>query len=551
MGTVTRDLTGQVLDDRYRVIEPLGEGSFGSVYRGERLKLGRMVAIKVLNEEFPNPSSRERFEREATAMARLEHPNCASVLDVGVHGDFPYVVMELVTGQTLKQILEAGPLPIARAVELTRQVLSGLSHAHEHGIIHRDIKPANIVVSQKSGVGDLVKILDFGLARFRNNNSNLTGAMVIGTPNYMAPEQVCGGDLDHRVDLYACGVLLFELLTGTKPFEAADPVAVCMQHVNVDPPRLSERAPPGRVFGALEDVVARALEKQRDARFANADDFARALVEAAAKLDDTAPNPPALDVTLPLPPTPRSSQSSSTVAPQRPPSSPSITRPQSSPSIPMPRASTGPVAGERAPSQSSSIAPPAASPRRRVAIAIGALASIAAVAIVIVVATRSDAKPTSNDVATPPPTIDAAPVIETADNVDAVAQIELRGLELAASGRREAALDLFLDARKTYPKDARLAYQASKLYLDKMYKADGLKLARTAIDLDPKYKSDDELIKLVVKLFNTTASTDWTLSKFLREDIGPAAKPYLEDTANGHPNPIVRKRAKAELRHYR
>ena len=527
---MSRDLTGEVLDGRYRVIEPLGEGSFGSVYRGERLKLGRMVAIKVLNEEFPNPSSRERFEREATAMAKLEHPNCASVLDVGVHGDFPFVVMELVSGHNLKQLIEAGPLPIARAVEITRQVLSGLSHAHEHGIIHRDIKPANIIVSQKAGVGDLVKILDFGLARFRNNSSNLTGAMVIGTPNYMAPEQVVGGDIDHRVDLYACGVLLFELLTGTKPFEARDPVAVCMQHVNVDPPRLSERAPPGRVFGPLEDVVARALEKQRDARFASADDFARALVDAAAKLDDTAPSPPALDVTLPLPPTRAPSSSALPASTQR--------------------LSTGPLAGERAPTASSSLAPSTTSSRRGIAIIAGAIAALATV-VIVVVATRTDATPTRQDVVTPPPaSIDAAPRVESTETGDAVEAIVLRGLELAAAGRREAALDLFLDARKTYPKDARLAYQASKLYLDKMYKADGLKLARTAIALDPKYKSDDELIKLVVKLFNTTASTDWTLSKFLREDIGPAAKPYLEDTAKGHPNPIVRKRAAAELRRY-
>ncbi|MBA3499122.1 MAG: serine/threonine protein kinase, partial [Deltaproteobacteria bacterium] len=265
------ELTGHVLDERYRVIEPIGEGAMGSVYRGERLKLGRMVAIKVLNEEIPNESSRERFEREATAMAKLEHPNCGTVLDVGVHEGRPYVVMEFVSGQNLKDVLKAGPLSIARAVEITRQVLSGLSHAHEHGIIHRDIKPANIVLSQKAGVGDFVKILDFGLVRFRAETSNLTGAMVLGTPNYMAPEQIRGGDFDHRVDLYACGVLLFELLTGNKPFQAADPVATCMLHLNEPPPRLTDRAS-GRSFGALEAVVARALEKDRDKRFASAEE---------------------------------------------------------------------------------------------------------------------------------------------------------------------------------------------------------------------------------------------------------------------------------------
>src|SRR5690606_1212628 len=144
------------------------------------------------------------FEREALAMAKLEHPHCASVVDVGVHGEQPYVVMEFITGKTLRQLLEGGALPIPRAVDIVRPILSGLAHAHEHGVIHRDIKPANIVLSQKSGLGDHVKILDFGLARFNKEASNLTAGMVLGTPNYMAPEQIKGAALDHRIDVYAC-----------------------------------------------------------------------------------------------------------------------------------------------------------------------------------------------------------------------------------------------------------------------------------------------------------------------------------------------------------
>ncbi|HSN30999.1 MAG TPA: serine/threonine-protein kinase, partial [Kofleriaceae bacterium] len=199
------DLTGVVLDGRYRVGERVGRGAMGSVYRGERLKLGRVVAIKVMQDDTVSDAFRQRFEREAMAMAKLEHPHCGSVLDVGTHQDSPYVVMEFVDGKNLKEVLEAGPLPPQRAIDITRQVLSGLSHAHEHGVIHRDIKPANIVLSQKSGLGDHVKILDFGLARFHAQASNLTAGIVVGTPNYMAPEQIAGKPIDQRADLYACG----------------------------------------------------------------------------------------------------------------------------------------------------------------------------------------------------------------------------------------------------------------------------------------------------------------------------------------------------------
>ncbi len=229
------DLTGQILDGRYRVIGPLGEGAMGSVFRAERVGLGRIVAVKVMNERLPDEmASRRRFEREATTMAKLEHPHCASVLDIGVHNARPYVVMEFVSGENLTSLIEAGPVPLARAIEITRQVLSGLAHAHELGIVHRDIKPANIVLSQKAGLGDHAKILDFGLARLNQETSNLTAGVILGTPSYMAPEQIRGVVIDGRVDLYACGVMLFELVTGTKPFRAAtnDPLAVCMMHLS-------------------------------------------------------------------------------------------------------------------------------------------------------------------------------------------------------------------------------------------------------------------------------------------------------------------------------
>ena len=279
------DLSGAILDGRYRVIEPIAEGAMGVVYRAERVKLGRIVAVKVLHDVLPDElSGRRRFEIEAMAMAKLEHPHCASVLDVGVHNDRPFVVMDFVSGQNLKELISGGPLPIPRAAEIVRQVLSGLGHAHEHGIIHRDIKPANLVLSQKTGLGDHVKILDFGLARVLDTSQNLTAGLAVGTPAYMAPEQVRGDKLDHRADLYACGVLLFELLTGKKPFQSErdDPIEVCKMHLSDPIPRLDSKLP-GVDFGELEAVVTKALAKRARKRFASAEEYAAALDAAVGR----------------------------------------------------------------------------------------------------------------------------------------------------------------------------------------------------------------------------------------------------------------------------
>ncbi|HEY5947595.1 MAG TPA: serine/threonine-protein kinase [Kofleriaceae bacterium] len=500
------DLTGEVLDGRYRVDERVGRGAMGSVYRGERLRLGRVVAIKVMQDGTLNEASRKRFEREAMAMAKLEHPHCAHVLDVGVHDDSPYVVMEFVDGKNLKQVIEAGPLPLQRVVDIMRQVLSGLSHAHEHGVIHRDIKPANIVLSQKSGIGDHVKILDFGLARFNEEKSNLTAGLVVGTPNYMAPEQIGGAAIDQRTDLYACGVMLFELLTGSKPFGASDPVATCMKHLKEAPPRLADVAP-GRTLGPFEDVVARALAKDPAGRFANAHEFSRALVEAGLQVSKV----PTGESTVSL------DADSAVVEVKEPPK--------------LARAATP-------------------GKRRRPIVAIGAAVVAAGLGAALFIATRTDADPPQPAVPIQIPVAEPPVAKQVTEKADPVSDLVTRATELASGGRRQEAIDLLLKARKTYASDARLPYNLAKLYLDKMWWADGLKQARAALALDPQLKNDPDLIKLALRGFNSTKSYDWTLARFLRDDIGDAAKPYLEDVAKNHPNPIVRSRATAELRRY-
>ncbi|MDB4963593.1 MAG: sps1B [Myxococcales bacterium] len=543
---VATDLSGQIIDDRYRVIEPLGEGAMGSVYRAERLKLGRIVAIKVMNESLPDEmSSRRRFEREATAMAKLEHPHCASVLDIGVHNSRPYVVMDFVSGTNLTNLINAGPVPVARAVEITRQVLSGLAHAHDLGIVHRDIKPANIVLSQKTGLGDHVKILDFGLARLSEESSNLTAGVILGTPSYMAPEQIRGILIDGRTDLYACGVMLFELLTGTKPFRSAnhDPIEVCMMHITVPAPRLADKLP-GHDFGELEAIIARALEKDRDQRYATAGEFAHALSALGSRPSFQTP---ATGVTVPPPsdPTVRLKDASASALaatsalsartealPASRPPSPIAPSPSIPPSIPS--------------------APPAPRPASRRTLAIAG-AAVAAIGIVIAIVVGMQRGPTPAAVTSPAPApADAAVVIPTdaSTEADPVAELVTRAGELAAGGRLKPAIDLLSKARRTYPKDARLPFHAGRLYIDKMFFADGLPLLRAAFALDPAYRADPELIKALVRGFNATASYDSVVARFLRDDIGAVAKPYIEETARSHPNPIVRKRATAELKRY-
>jgi len=563
------DLSGVILDGRYQVIEVIGEGAMGKVYRAERLKLGRIVAIKVMNEAMnerlrDDVAGRRRFEREATAMAKLEHPHCASVLDIGVHDSRPYVVMDFVSGTNLTKLIDEGPVPIDRAVEITRQVLSGLAHAHELGITHRDIKPANIVLSQKAGLGDHVKILDFGLARLSEESSNLTTGVILGTPSYMAPEQIRGIVIDGRADLYACGIMLFELLTATKPFRTAgnDPLGICMMHINEPAPRLADVLP-GRDFGALEQVVARALEKDRERRFATAGEFATAMSEAIGRPGRVTP---AAGVTIPLPAGPRpkaaprgkdvselASAATSALTVE------SVTPPPGRPSpSPPPTALTVPLAPVASPPSQPSPSPPPTAPRRRWIAIGGAVLAIVAVAagVVFVAGTRGGASPASAPAASPSPsppvTIDteAAAPPQAPSVEDPVAELIARADGMAAGGRLKPAIDLLAKARKTYPQDPRLPYHAGVIYLDKMYFADGLPLVRAAITLDPAYRSDDTLIKLLVRGFNATASYDGTIARFLREDIGEAAKPYLEDTAKHHPNPIVRNRAAAELRRY-
>ena len=274
---------GNVVDDRYKLTEVMAAGAMGEVYKAERVPVGKLVAVKFLHASFVSDSEfQARFDRETRVMSKLAHPNCVSVVDFGVWQDTPYLVMDFVAGETLRKRLDDhGALPPNQALAIARQITSGLAHAHEQGIIHRDVKPANIMITDEIGHGERVRILDFGLARLRGNvgrDATQTN-MVVGTPNYMAPEQtVPGGTIDARTDLYALGVVLFEMIVGERPFAAEDTLALLGMHRGAPIPRLADRVDESTELPAgLQALIDQAMAKSPAARFQTAIEMANAI----------------------------------------------------------------------------------------------------------------------------------------------------------------------------------------------------------------------------------------------------------------------------------
>lgn len=285
-------LIGALLGGRYVVERKLGEGGMGAVYVGTHEGIGKQVAIKCLNPYMAaNQAIVERFKREARAATAAGNEHIIDVTDMGELPDgAPYIVMELLDGRELAELLEEeGPLPIGRAVRILLQVCDALIAAHAKGIVHRDLKPENIFLVRRKRDPDFVKVLDFGIARFNEPGSigggkNLTATgMTIGTPHYMSPEQAQGLEgLDHRTDIYALGVILYELLTGGRPFDAETFPLLVVKIVTADPPLIRDRRPDVPVD--LETLIVRCLSKDKNLRPESVEELARAL-EAYADLD--------------------------------------------------------------------------------------------------------------------------------------------------------------------------------------------------------------------------------------------------------------------------
>ena len=271
----TGDRPPVLVGGRYEPREKLGEGAFSITYRAVDTILGRPVAIKIARAQYAADRGFVlRFEREARLAASVSHPNLVDVYDYGPHENTYFIAMQYVPGSDLRHLLnESGRLSITRAIATIRQVLAGLGAIHAVGIIHRDIKPHNVLV----GPDAAAQVTDFGVAYTSIEESLTSDGTTIGTAAYMAPEQARGGALSVRTDLYAVGVMLFECLTGRLPFEAANPLAVMLAHVQRPAPRFSDVAPNLRVPPELEAVVMRAMAKDPADRFADASEMALAL----------------------------------------------------------------------------------------------------------------------------------------------------------------------------------------------------------------------------------------------------------------------------------
>ena len=264
-----------IIDERYRVLNRLGSGGMADVYCAEDLQLGRNVAVKLLYRRFAEDSEFvERFRREASSAAGLQHPNIVGVFDRGEWDGTYYIAMEYLKGHTLKQLVrDHGAMPPDLAVDITIQVLRAAKFAHKRGVVHRDIKPHNVILDEEGRA----KVTDFGIARAGASDMTETGS-IMGTAQYLSPEQAQGQPVSPRSDLYSIGVMLYELLTGQVPFDAESAVTIALKHVSEPPSPPSQLNP--AVPPALDAVVLRALEKDPALRFADADEFAAALLDA-------------------------------------------------------------------------------------------------------------------------------------------------------------------------------------------------------------------------------------------------------------------------------
>ena len=274
---------------RYKIVSLLGRGGMGHVYRAEHLLLRKEVALKVLDAQLDGDLGL-RFEREALATARLDHPSCVRVLDYGrTLAGLQFIAMELCDGPTLAAMLAGGTrLSVARAVWIARRLLAGLAHAHRSGILHRDVKPENVMFARR-GEGVQPVLIDFGLARIRDGGPLTAAGTCVGSPSYLAPERLLGRFYDARADLYAVGVVLYEMLAGVRPIAGDGPEEILRGHIDRPPRPL--RAVRHDVPAALEAVVARALAKDPTRRFADAEAMMSALADVPLAVAEPAAAP--------------------------------------------------------------------------------------------------------------------------------------------------------------------------------------------------------------------------------------------------------------------
>jgi len=285
---------GMIIRNKYQIIDRIGIGGMGLVYRGRHLTFNELCAIKIVNDDIAgNASFLQRFQTEAMVTRKLRHPNAVRVDDFDYTEDGrPFIVMELVEGKNVSEVLQAeGALAVPRAIRIARQVGQAIGVAHRLGIVHRDLKPGNIILTKDEQGEETAKVLDFGIAKLREAaggdrpEMTMTG-MVVGTPLYMSPEQFlgkkAGGEVDGRTDIYSLGVVLYQMITAQLPFEAETPYALMLQHLQSSARPPHEVKPELKIPAALSQVILKAMEKSREQRFQSAKEFVAALDQVTA-----------------------------------------------------------------------------------------------------------------------------------------------------------------------------------------------------------------------------------------------------------------------------
>ncbi|MGZ3406737.1 MAG: serine/threonine-protein kinase, partial [Polyangia bacterium] len=314
-------MIGQVIAGRYEIVRLLGAGGMGAVYQARQLSMDRMVALKLIHPHIASDEVARRFHREMQATSKIEHPNTIRVFDYGADDKGQlFLAMEFLEGRPLARVLEEeGALPLARIVHIASQVVRALGAAHAEGIAHRDLKPDNIMLVDRYGEHDVVKVLDFGIARFVDGDESRTkmthDGAVVGTPAYMSPEQAMGHAIDARADFYSLGVMLYQMALGRLPFDGPTLAALLVAHATAEPPPPSEVAP-GRISPAFEALILRLLSKSPADRPATAAEVLQALEACAAERDGVrapsaplaiaaaaSPVPPVMTAETPRPPT--------------------------------------------------------------------------------------------------------------------------------------------------------------------------------------------------------------------------------------------------------
>ena len=288
------DLVGSIIAERYHVLKKLGEGGMGQVYLAEHVKMGRKSAVKVMNPGMVHDADAiSRFNREAANASRINHPNVAGIYDFGETSEgLIYLAMEFIEGESLTSLVEkAGALPPMRAADIAKQAADGLAVAHDMGIVHRDLKPDNIMIAKNRDGSDCVKVVDFGIAKAagaENQKVTKTG-LVVGTPEYMSPEQLAGDKLDPRSDIYSLALVAYNMLTGKLPFEGETAQESMIMRLTDDPKPLTATKPDVSWTKEVQDVMGKALQRKRDDRYRTASEFGNALYMAVEHMPKQAP----------------------------------------------------------------------------------------------------------------------------------------------------------------------------------------------------------------------------------------------------------------------